>query len=247
MIPAIYQGAAAMNALERWQTAITSNLASGSVTGFKKDETTFSSALATTSALQSGDSSSAVDQLMPQATSQVNDSQGALRQTGSALNFAVQGPGYFQVQTPDGGKAYTRNGEFHLNASGTLVNNQGLAVLSDSGPIKLDMTLGPVTVDPTGQISQGDTALGKLTVVDLSKSGQLQRSGNGLMAPADGSVPKPVAAPVIMQGYVEESNVVPLQEMVNLISVSRAYEVSQKLITSMDQTSRSAVETLGTP
>jgi len=236
-----------MNALERWQTAITSNLAAGSVTGFKKNETTFSSALAANSGLQTGDSGSAVDQMMPQATSQVNDSQGPLRQTGSVLNFAVQGPGYFQVQTPGGGKAYTRDGEFHLDATGTLVTNQGLAVLGDSGPIKLDMSLGPVTVDPSGEISQGDTVVGKLAVADLSNSGQLQRSGNGLMAPANGSVPQPVENPVLMQGYVEDSNVVPLQEMVNLISVSRAYEVSQKLITSMDQTSHAAVETLGTP
>ena len=59
--------------------------------------------------------------------------------------------------------------------------------------------------------------------------------------------PARVENPEVMQGYIEESNVVPLQEMVNLITVSRAYEVSQKLITSLDQTTRSAIETLGNP
>jgi len=247
MIPGIYQGAAAMSALERWQTAITGNLASGSVAGFKKDETSFSSALAGGTKLQPGDRSAAAERLMPQATSRVSDSQGALRQTGKDLDFAVQGPGYFQIRTPAGGNAFTRNGEFHLDGTGKLVNKQGLEVQSDAGPVNVDIQLGAVTVDRTGQISQGDNVLGKLAVFDLAKSGQLKRSGDGLMVPADGSTPPRVENPEMLQGYVEESNVVPLQEMVNLISVSRAYEVSQKLITALDQTTHSAIETLGNP
>lgn len=236
-----------MNALERWQTAITSNLASGSVAGFKKDETSFSSALAGRTGLQPGGLPADVKNFAPQAENRVSDSPGALRQTGKDLDIAVQGPGYFQVRTQSGGTAYTRNGEFHLDATGKLVNNAGLEVLGDGGPVNVDINLGPVTVDRTGLISQGENALGKLSLFDLSKSGQLQRAGNGLLIPAKGGTPPPVENPEIMQGYVEESNVVPLQEMVNLIAVSRAYEVSQKLITSIDQTTHSAIETLGSP
>ena len=247
MIPAIYQGAASMNALERWQTAITGNLASGSTAGFKKDETTFSSALAGGSRLQPGNLSAQLKTLMPQASSRVSDSQGALRQTGKDLDFAVQGPGYFQVRTSSGANAYTRNGEFHLDGNGKLVNNQGLEVQSDAGPVNVDLKLGPVTVDRTGQISQGDNAVGKIAIFDLGKSGPSKRSGDGLLVPENGSPLTQVENPEVIQGYVEESNVVPLQEMVNLISVSRAYEISQKLITTIDQTTHSAIETLGTP
>ena len=76
MIPGIYQGASAMNALERWQTAITSNLASGSVAGFKKDDTSFSSALAGSTRLVPGEASAEIKQYTPQATTRITDTQG---------------------------------------------------------------------------------------------------------------------------------------------------------------------------
>lgn len=247
MIAGIYQGAASMSALERWQTAISSNLASASTAGFKKDETTFSAESAGGARSRAGEFSAKLESLMPKSTSRVSDSQGAVRQTGKELDLAVQGSGYFQVRTAAGEMAYTRNGEFNLNNSGKLVNNQGLEVQGESGPVNVDIKLGPISIDRTGQISQGNTTLGKLALFDLAKSGELKRSGDGLMVPADDSTPTRVAKPEVLQGYVEESNVVPLQEMVNLISVSRAYETSQKLISSLDQTTHSAIEALGNP
>jgi len=235
-----------MNALERWQTAIASNLASGSVAGYKKDDTSFSSALAGSTRLLPGEPSAEIKQYAPQATTRITDTQGALRQTGKDLDFAVQGPGYFQVKT-SAGPAYTRNGEFHLDGKGKLLNGQGLEVHGEAGPITVDLNQGPISVDRAGQITQGTTTVGKLAVFDLSKTGQLQRSGTGLFVAPEDTTPTRVEKPEIMQGYIEESNVAPLQEMVNLIQVSRAYEVSQKLITSIDNTTRSAIETLGTP
>lgn len=237
-----------MNALERWQAAISSNLAAGSVAGFKKDETSFSSALSgSTRYEESDDSSPDIKHYVPQATTRVSDTQGTLHQTGKDLDFGVQGPGYFKVQSSSGSPAYTRNGEFHIDATGKLVNNSGAQVQGESGGIAIDPTLGPVSVDKTGQISQGTTTVGKLALFDLTKVGELKRSADGLVVPANGDTPPKVDKPEVLQGYTEDSNVVPMQEMVNLIQVSRAYEVSQKLITTLDQTSRSAVETLGTP
>jgi len=247
MIQGIYQGAAAMSALERWQTAIAGNLASGSVAGFKKDDTSFSSALLGSTKLDTAELAADFKRSVPTSSNRVNDSQGALRQTGKDLDFALQGPGYFQVRTGDGNAAYTRNGEFHLDGAGKLINNQGLEVLGEGGPVNIDVKLGPVTVDNNGRIFQGENSAGKLAVSDLSKSGSLKRAGDGLFTPGDGGTPPRVENPQISQGYVEESNVNPLQEMVNLITVSRAYEISQKLITTMDQTTHSAIESLGTP
>jgi len=236
-----------MNALERWQTAISSNLAAGAVPGYKKEETSFSSALAGTAQLQPDDASADVKQVMPVATSKMTDSQGTLRQTGQSLDFALQGPGYFQVSTPSGGKAYTRDGEFHLDPKGNLVNVSGMQVQGDKGPIKIDLSNGPVAVDRTGLVSQSGTPLGKFAIADLSKAGPLQRSADGLVAPTNANAATQVKNPEVMQGYVEDSNVVPLREMVNLINVSRAYDISQKLVTSMDQTTHSAIDALGTP
>lgn len=236
-----------MNALERWQTAITSNLASGSVAGYKKDETSFSSALAGSLRMQPGEMSPEIKSYAPRATTHISDGQGAVRQTGKDLDFAVQGSGYFQIKTADGNTAYTRNGEFHLDPSGKLINNQGHEVQGESGGITVDPKQGPLTVDRGGQISQGKTVLGKLPLYDLAKGGEMHRKGDGLFALKDDATPARVEKPEVLQGFIEESNVIPLQEMVNLIAVSRAYEISQKLITSIDQTTHSAIETLGTP
>ncbi len=236
-----------MSALERWQTAIAGNLASGSVAGFKKDETTFSSVATGQTSLDPMNGSAVFKRSVPQATTRLHEGQGTLRQTGKDLDFAIQGPGYFQVRTADGGTGYTRNGEFHLDANGKLVNGQGNDVMGEGGPLTIDVKLGPVSVNAAGQIIQGENTVGKIGVFDLSQSGSLKRTGDGLLVPSEDSRPGPVEAPQISQGYVEESNVSPLQEMVNLITVSRAYEVSQKLITTMDQLTHSAIESLGTP
>lgn len=236
-----------MSALERWQTAITGNLASGSVAGFKKDETSFSAATAGRTKLDAAEFGPSLMRLSPMANRKINDSQGNLRQSGKELDVAVQGAGYFQVRASSGDTAYTRNGEFHLDPSGMLVSGQGLPILAEGGTITMDPKLGPVTIDREGQVAQGETVVGKLALYDLSAAKQMQRSGDGLLVPEDGETPPRVAKPEVLQGYVEESNVAPLQEMVNLITVSRAYEVSQKLITSLDQTTRSAIETLGNP
>ena len=247
MIQGIYQGAASMSALEKWQTAISENLAAGSVAGYKKEDTSFSGLAAGATRVTADDFDPAVGLAMPQANGKLNMGQGPLLQTGKDMDLAVQGAGFFQVQTTGGGKAYTRNGEFHIDATGKLVTNQGNAVLGDSGPIATDPSLGAVTINHTGDISQNGTPIGKIPLYDVGANGEWQRAANGMFVPREGSQTTAVAKPDVLQGYVEESNVVPMQEMVNLISVSRAYEVSQKLITTLDQSTHSAIDTLGNP
>jgi flagellar basal-body rod protein FlgF len=247
MIQGIYQGAASMNALEKWQTAISANLAAGSVAGYKKEDTTFSGIAAGATQTAADDFDPAVGLTMPQANNKLSLGQGPLLQTGKDMDLAVQGPGFFQIKTSAGGSAYTRNGEFHIDATGKLVTNQGNAVLGDTGPITTDPNLGAVTVSHAGELLQNGTAIGKIPIYDVGANGGWQRASNGTFVPKDGSQATPVAKPDMLQGYVEESNVAPLQEMVNLISVSRAYEISQKLVTTLDQSTHSAIDVLGTP
>jgi flagellar basal-body rod protein FlgF len=244
MIQGIYQGAASMDVLERWQASIADNLASASVAGFKKEDTNFTGVETGRSKLADGDFGTTFLRVSPQATQQLNTAQGAVRSTGKDLDVAVQGSGFFQVQRPEGGTAYTRNGEFHLDGSGTLVNSAGMPVQGDGGSITVDATLGPITIDKSGQLSQGDSVVGKLA---LYAGDNLQRANGGLLMPKDGNQPKRLEQAEVLQGFVEESNVTPLQEMVNLIDVSRAYEISQKLITTLDQNTKSAIDTLGNP
>lgn len=247
MIQGIYQGAASMSALEKWQTAISENLAAGSIAGYKKEDTNFSSIAAGSTKTTADDFDPAVGLTMPQANSSLNMGQGPLLQTGKNMDLAVQGPGFFQIKTSAGMNAYTRNGEFHIDATGKLVTNQGNAVLGDSGPIVTDPNLGAVTVNSKGEVSQNGTAISKIPLYDVGAKGEWQRAANGMFVPKDGSQATVVANPDMLQGFVEESNVAPLQEMVNLVSVSRAYEISQRLVTTLDQSTHSAIDVLGSP
>jgi len=247
MIQGIYQGAASMNALEKWQSTISQNLAAGSAAGYKKDDTTFSSAKGGSSKGGAENFSSTMARTMPQANNKLNLSQGAVLKTEKDTDLAVQGAGFFQIKTASGSKGYTRNGEFHLDATGKLVTSQGNPVVGDGGPIVSDPTLGPLTVDQTGIVSQSGKRIGKISLYDVGSKGGWEHAQDGTMIPKDGSQATAVAKPEMLQGYVEQSNVAPLQEMVNLISVSRAYEISQKLVTTLDQSTHSAIDTLGTP
>jgi flagellar basal-body rod protein FlgF len=245
-----YKGASALAAYEKWQEIISENLAASSVPGYKKSEVTFAGMVSDHLRLNgqrggSGDVSGS----MPEATARLNFSQGELHQTGSELDFAIQGPGFFQIQRENGETAYTRDGEFHVSADRTLVNKQGLPVLGESGPLTFQQGVGgPVTINAEGVIFQRDEQIGKLPVYDFTDPQKLRRAGAGLLMPVDATaVPERVEKPEVLNGYLEGSNVSPLTEMVNLIAVARAYESSQKLVQGNDDRSQKAIEILGSP
>jgi flagellar basal-body rod protein FlgF len=245
----IYKGAAALGAYEKWQEILSQNLASASVPGFKKSDVSFDAVSDDGSKLnarhKTGDGSQGV---MPKAAAKINFAQGELRRTGADLDFAIQGDGFFQIQRVNGDLGYTRNGQFQLKADRTLVTNQGLTVMGESGPITFPPGAGPISINPEGMIFQGDEQVAKLAVYQFNDQQKLHRIGDGLMAPAkNGEQPAPVEKPAILNGHLEQSNVSPLTEMVNLIAVSRAYEAAQKVIQSHDEESDKAIQILGNP
>ena len=117
----LYQAASAMNASTHWQEVIADNLASGQIPGFKRQEMSFSAVQAGFLPHSPGShQASAQRATMPQAGATTNFQPGELRPTGVGTDFALQGPGFFAVQMPDGTQGYTRDGEFQLNAQGQL-------------------------------------------------------------------------------------------------------------------------------
>src|SRR6185312_11210928 len=133
----LYQAAAAMNANSRWQELISENLADSSVPGARKQDVSFSAVVSGLHSSQFGLNSERV--VMPSARGVLNFSQGEINPTGVATDFAVDGPGFIQVQMPNGNPAFTRDGELHVNAQGQLVTKRGFAVAGDGGaPIQLD-------------------------------------------------------------------------------------------------------------
>jgi flagellar basal body rod protein FlgG len=243
----VYQGAASLAALERWQGIISENLAAQSVPGFRKSEATFASVLG--GELRGGGerSAAASRSVMPSAVSRINMQPGQLRTTGAEFDFAIEGPGFFQIQRPDGQTGFTRDGEFHVNAERTVVNKLGYPLLGDGGPIVLRPEGGRISVNADGAIVQGDQVVGRISLVDFADPSKLRRIGDGLLATGDGTRPDPIERPKVVTGALEGSNVVGLQEMVNLITVSRAYQASQRVIQTADENAGKAIQSLGNP
>ncbi|MDY6986475.1 MAG: flagellar basal-body rod protein FlgF [Thermodesulfobacteriota bacterium] len=174
---------------------------------------------------------------------QTDFSLGQLRPTGNLLDLALQGNGFFSIETPDGIQ-YTRNGNFTLNDEGTLVTQNGLPVLGQGG--KITITGKDVIVDAQGNVSVDGQEVGTLDIVDFSDLQTLKKVGSTRFAPTDPTVPGVTADGfAIAQGSLELSNVDPIRVMSAMIEVLRGYESYQKIIKSVDDVNAKAINDLG--
>jgi flagellar basal body rod protein FlgG len=226
----LYSAAAAMNATEKWQDLVADNLSSASLPGARQQEISFSAVQA---GMMSGAPGSATGSfVIPFAGASTNFSQGELKATGGSMDFAVEGPGFFSMKMPDGTKAYTRDGEFKVNAQGVLSTKQGYPVDGTTGPIKIDSSNpAPLSVSADGQVSQGADVKGTIAVTEFGNMKGLGM-GNGGFFYADPAValPKPAATTSVRQGFVEASNTSPTLAMASLISSMRMFETNQKVM-----------------
>jgi flagellar basal body rod protein FlgG len=235
-----------MAAYEKWQEAISQNISEGTLPGFKKTEVSFSSLDGGNPGANSDSSDNQVVRgSMPSATSSIAFNQGELNHTGNDLDFAIQGSGFFAVQQPNGQMAYTRDGEFHLSPDKTIVSSSGLPVQGDNGPITLKSGSGTIGINSEGMITQNDQPIAKLVTYDFADPSKLRRVGDALFSPGDsGASPTKIDHPKVLNNYVEGSNVTSMNEMVSLVSVSRAYEASQKIVQTADDNEDKAIQML---
>lgn len=246
MLEGIYNNAANLSALEKWQETVSRNLAASQTAGFKR--TQFS--ILAEDGVQVGqgkDNLGVNSAALPKGASAVDFSAGTLQPTGKPTDFAVGGDGFFQIQGPSGQSLYTRNGEFHINNQNTLVNHNGMALVGEGGPVVVDPQKGAITVGADGTISQGENQLGKIPLYSFANGSTDLTQVSGGFIPKKGITPQVVEKPQVLQGVIESSNVSAISEMVSLIMVSNAYQASQKLITSHDQLMGQAIQTLGAP
>lgn len=243
----LYQSAASLSALERWQEAVSQNMTSSQVPGFRKRTVEFSSLeMGQLQANPQAKGTDGTQTLFPATKTGVSYTPGETTPTHRDLDMAIQGDGFFEIQRPDGSRAYTRAGQFHLNAERTVVTHDNMPVLTEAGtPIVLQAEYGPIAVSPDGALSQGDTQLGRLNVVKFTDTAKLVPADSGMFLPGVDQQPEKVTRPLVLQGYIESSNVSPLQEMISLVQIARAYEANQKIVTSRDQNLQKALETLG--
>jgi flagellar basal-body rod protein FlgF len=245
----LYQSAAALNAIQNWQQAAAQNMTASQNAGYRKRVVSFSAAnlgswqLPASNTDFSGDT---VNAQFPVSSNSISFLTGTITPTGSELDIALQGNGFFSLLKPDGSTAYTRNGEFRLDATRTIIDSNGNKLLSSAGaPITLAEGAGKVTIGPDGTIAQGDTALGKVGVLSFANNADLIPISGGLFIPINNARPSTVVSPNIMQGFVEGSNISPMLEMVDMVTISRTYEANQKVITSADQQMQKTLDALG--
>lgn len=165
--------------------------------------------------------------------------EGSLKATGGEFDFAIQGDGFFRLQTPFGLR-YTRNGAFQLDDQGVLTSRQGYAVLDDRGqPVRLQGAVEQV--DAQGQIwSQGSVAA-RLGLVSLTDPGALVPEEDGLLTSLAANQAELPARGRVQHGYLESSNVDLAQQMVRMIEAHRSYEMNTRLIRTIDREMNQAV------
>ncbi|MEO6874927.1 MAG: flagellar hook-basal body protein [Opitutaceae bacterium] len=244
----LYQSASSLSALERWQDSVSQNIASSQESGYRKRTINFSTQAA--GEIQSDPRGrighGAMDLLFPKVNTGINFASGETQPTHRELDVAIQGTGFFELQNPDGSKVYSRSGEFQIRADRTVVNSSGQQVMTEAGtPVILASGEGDVTINQDGSVFQGTTALGKLSIKKFSDNSLLAPVTGGAFVPTNGMAAETVEKPQLLQGYLEGSNVTPLREMVDLVLISRAYEASQKVITSIDEQMGKTLDTLG--
>lgn len=258
---ALHVARTGLEAQDQRMRVIANNLANVGTTGFKRDRANFAT-LAYQDARIAGQQSSAETAYATglnlgtgvgmQSTSRI-DTQGTLQTTGNALDLALDGDGYFQVQMPGGQLAYTRAGNFTRSAEGQLVTAQGYplqpAITVPEGASAITIAAdGTVSAQLPGQTEP--TQLGQITVASFTNPAGLKAMGDNFLGEtaASGQAQLGPAGQNgrgnIRQGFLEASNVNVVEELVDMIECQRAYEINSKMISAVDEMLKNANQTL---
>ncbi|MCC4274489.1 flagellar basal-body rod protein FlgG [Marinomonas communis] len=251
MHSALWVAKTGLSAMDKQLAVISNNLANVSTTAFKKDRAVFENLLYKTLRAPGGLSSQNTE--LPSGLqlgagvrvtgTQKNFEEGDYNITDRQLDVAIQGGGFFQVQQPDGGIAYTRDGQFQLNSEGTIVDSTGLVL--DPG-ITVDQDVVEITIGEDGVVSvlrSGATEteqIGAINIATFINASGLNYLGSNLYQETTASGAPVVGVPgtdgrgYLSQGVLESSNVNSIEELVNMITTQRAYEMNSKVISAAD-------------
>lgn len=222
--------ASQQQALQKAIDVVSNNIANSNTTGFKRTGIEFDTLVMNPTPGQS------IHFVMDRTTYR-DTSTGPIQPTGNALDFAIKGPGYFEVMGADNKPRFTRNGAFQLNSQGQLVNLSGLPVLSDSGgPIELPDTTTEINISNDGfvtaRVDNGSSLaqIGKIGVVKVDNEQNMVPEGNGLYSSTQTPTPVDYNTSGIVQGALEQSNVQSVTEMTDMIKIYRSYEQATNLL-----------------
>jgi flagellar basal-body rod protein FlgF len=237
---ALYVGLSRQVTLQRALQLAASNIANSDTVGFKVEQLMVRTEAMAPLGVQMDPIAYVLDQGIAR-----DFGQGPMDQTGAPYDVAIDGDGFFSVQTAQGIR-YTRDGRFTVNAENKLVTKNGDPVLSAGGAeIVLNPALPTPAIATDGTISQGTTQLGKLGVVRFEDLAALEKAGDNLYSVKGDLAPAAAPDAQLRQGMVERSNVKPVLEITNLIEITRSYERVAQLMNQAQELASRAVERLG--
>lgn len=252
MIRSLWIAKTGLDAQQTGMDVITNNLANAATNGYKRTRAVFEDLLYQT--MRQPGAASSQQTTIPSGlmlgtgvrtiATVHNFSQGSMQKTENALDLAINGPGFFQIQMPDGTLAYTRDGSFQKDSTGQVVTANGYT-LSPALTIPANATSVTVGRDGTVTVQQSGSAtptnIGTIQLASFVNSGGLQSTGENLYVETASSGtatpnnPGTNGTGLLNQGYVETSNVNVAEELVTMIQTQRAYELNSKAVTTSDQ------------
>jgi flagellar basal-body rod protein FlgF len=239
---ALYVGLSRQLTLRRELDIVANNIANANTTGFKVEDLMVRTEQAKPA--KTLDGSAPVKFVLDSGVAR-DFTQGPMTKTGGDFDLAIEGKGFFRVQTANGDR-YTRDGRFTTNPTGQLVTQSGHPVLDEGGgPITIDPTLGQVNIGKDGIVTQGAIRVGKIAVVRPDNLASMAKDGDNLYRNTTNANPQPAPDAVVHQGMLEASNVQSVVEITKLIQVQRAYESVSRMMDTNSDLSRTAVERLG--
>lgn len=253
MVKGLYTAATGMNVQAKRLEVISNDLANTTTTGYKRDVAVVASFGDVLMArLDDTQKNIPNERNIGQMTygAKVEEvytdfTQGSIIPTGEKTDLAIQGDGFFVVQTPNG-VGYTRDGGFSIDQTGTLVTKEGYPVQGTNGPISLGeeflSTKGEIVVGKKGELTVNGELIDNLRVVQFQDNANMDKLADNLYTSNE---PEVEFEGTLIQGYLESANVNPVTAMVDMITVSRAYETNQKMIQTQNDLLGKTVNELG--
>ncbi|MCB0281067.1 MAG: flagellar basal-body rod protein FlgF [Calditrichae bacterium] len=210
------------------------NLANIETTGFKRDQLFF----------QTLSDELDVSKSMVHSTDM---NQGHVEETGNPFDVALSGKGFFMVEM-ENGVAFTRDGSFHVDDEGILRSKSGMPVMGEGGWINVESETGAprkVSITERGEVYADNELIDTLSISDFENPADLKKIGGNLFKAGDDAREFIVENPTVKQGFLEKSNVNPAQEMIELIEIQRQFESIQRMVRSLDDAYKEAVQQVG--
>jgi flagellar basal-body rod protein FlgG len=235
MLQGLYAAASGMEAQQNQFNAIANDMANLNTPGYQGTEVGFQDLLYSGGGNSSGSPSISTG---AGASSEIigrSDAQGSLQTTGRSLDVAIQGSGYLQVRRNDGSAGLTRNGTLEVNAQGEITTSQGNPLVP---PLKLPKGTDAdnIKIETNGQVISNSKTIGKISLVDVPAPNQLQPDGDSMFSVTSGSGgTRPATGSTLQQGALEGSNVDAAQDMTEMISAQRSYQMASQAIQYQDQ------------